>query len=334
MEGGIFVNHDLIKVSDFAYQTRRKLGNGKSSFIKVEGTGNEGYGDVMTEYTSYSVLKPYLNMPRTKVINTSDSNRILVLEKVQGVSLDKFVGISLSDTLVVLQYMFNDIMKMWELTKLPMDENRLERNIRLSTIDTLNAVKNRLESYGLINHQIIINGKCYPPLSESIGMCLRSLFTLSDKLMVISHGDEHFENIFKLDDELSRKYMIIDPRIAGYYSPAHTINTLITYPELFLYKYNTEAKFKAGKIVINYRLSDDFAEMSFQLKKQFKFFIHLMDILNGQQTLLRYYMFGNFLRTLIGRVNSKKIHITEKSKFAHLAIAHSVLYEFEDYLNY
>jgi 5-methylthioribose kinase len=150
--------------------------------------------------------------------------------------------------------------------------------------------------------------------------------------MVLGHGDEHLRNLFLNKDKKSeRKYWVIDPRSAGFYSPAHAINNLIGGAHLFFYEYAQKINQTENTISIIYEILPEYQKAKIIIDKNFKLLIESLQNLSKEPFLLKEYLFANLIRSYIKRVNPKRIDEIYKNSQSHLATANELYYK--DYVN-
>lgn len=194
---------ELVQFSDFTYGIKKR--DRFTSFIKFMGHGIQGHGDISSEYQSYKTLSSYLNMPKVRLTSTN-----LVTKALEGKSVSELLIQDPNLAQSSLNFFLDDVSNMWDQTAITMNELKIENNIRLNSIDTLNQIL--IQDSEKLNLPLQIRGTDYPSISEVIPEIITKLTTQRDAIMVLGHGDEHLGNLFSSQE---RGYMLIDPRMAG-----------------------------------------------------------------------------------------------------------------------
>lgn len=101
-------------------------GSEKTVYVKSNPLGYREYGDVVAEYNSYKRLRPYLRMPRVRLMNKDTSNHQLAVQNVVGTPLNRLLE---DDKMEEFEEAFSefarDLVNLWKHTLRPMDEIQL-----------------------------------------------------------------------------------------------------------------------------------------------------------------------------------------------------------------
>lgn len=302
----------------------------KTVFLKSGAIGQPeaaGYGETEAEYESYLRLRPFLRMPRVRLLNRGDEGKSLAIQKVDGTPLDELLRLGKLDEMQrALRSFMTDLVAMWKSTLQPMDEDQLVpgRNVRLIYLNIIPVLRNHETVQKIINKRIIINGGEYSSLAERLGDSEALLANTKEPIMSYAHGDEMLQNVISTPDQPS-EYMAIDPRSAGagYYTPAQSANYLIGLTFLYNYDWDLQSmRTYDDRIEIDYSIPDSFKEKDRVLRQLFVELVENLETIGPvEKKMLQEYLFSNLIRTYIGQALSGNLVKLEPNKVAHLALA-------------
>jgi len=319
------------KVSRYTTRLDKSVGDRtKTVFLKAGVAGQPeatGYGEAEAEYDSYVRLRPFLRMPRVRLLDRGDEGKFLAIQKVNGTPLDELLKQGKLDEMQrALRGFITDLVAMWRDTLQPMDEKQLVlgRNVRLIYLDRIATLRNHDAIHKIIDKRVIINGKEYSSLAQRLGSSEKLLANTKEPVMSYAHGDEMLQNVISTPGEPS-EYMAIDPRSAGagYYTPAQSANYLIGLTFLYNYDWNSQTmRTYNDRIEIDYSISDSFKEKDKVLRQLFVELVENLETLGpAEKEMLQEYLFSNLIRTYIGQALPGNLAKLEPNKIAHLALA-------------
>lgn len=288
-------------VSDFTYCVTSA--NGHQVFVKSHAPCEHfGYGDVLSEFDSYKVLRGYLKMPHARVI-FPNTQPLLVIKEVAGESVHDLLKIG-NPTLAIqtVDKFFQDTSRMWGITEIDMNRSDLAYDPFANSIKMLDRIRATIRD----DINATINTSANLSLESTFQSVYRDLEDGESK-MVLGHGDENLMNLFAGKNG----YVILDPRVAGYYSPSCTLNMSLVHPLLFIFDY--ENLLPVESQTVTYNAWADYIQC------KLAWFDELYP-----DNKLRALMFVNLARTTVGGVNPKNLPKTYKNRLAHLSLALSI----------
>ncbi len=269
------------------------------------------------EYLGYNLISNYLETPIVHRINDNASR--IAIKEASGYSLDKMLYRDLNSTLEALDACFSDIRKMWRLTL----EKPGEKHISYDTINEAQQTYNLFNSslyqqHPYLENSLVINNKKYISIKEVVSR-LKQKPTINESV-VISHGDEHFKNIF-----YSKRggYSIIDPRRAGYQAISSTLNRLIGSTLIFILDYEVDLDKTLAEAGINFKSVLTSSKYEILLSK-FEEYISELNLATNGQNNYKFLIIANLLRAFLLNVNSKNLEKVTKNRYAYLALASQI----------
>lgn len=286
-------------------------------------TGSEGtyIRRPKAEHAGYKMLSPYLRTPRVKLADTINGT-VLVVLGIEAPSASLALLSNPESAVASLNAFLLDIIEMWQETARPMEVEKLSRNWRTETINTLLRLMNDPIIRAIDYFPVVVNGNSYPCLKSTMSECLRKLTTAKEPTMVLCHGDEHLGNLLSGPDG----YWAIDPgNYTGYNTPSSTVNNLVGGTYLFEYRYSGEAKVKQGVFSVEYALLDEFLYPELLMRPLFIKFEDSVKNMLGNNSLSKELLFTNELRVALGW-SHRRMDLTEIKKtslvYAGLATEH------------
>jgi|SRR3989344_29909 len=302
----------------------------KTIFLKSGEKGYSeavGYGDVEAEYDSYLRLRPFLRMPRVRLLDRGYEGKSLAIQNVAGTPLDELLRLGkLEELQRALRGFMADLVAMWRSTLQPMDETQLVpgRNVRSNSLHRIPVLRNHEAVKKIMHKRVIINNREYSSLSERLEASEEFLTKTVEPVMSYAHGDEMLQNVISTPDH-PPDYMAIDPRSSdvGYYTPAQSAHHLIGLTFLYNYDWDVQSMDTYDdRVEITYSIPDSFKEKDSVLRQLFIELIESLQTINPiESQILQEYLFSNLIRTYIGQAMPGNLAKLEPNKVAHLALA-------------
>ncbi len=305
----------------FSICKKNKNGDiGTGNFLKTECSGIPQYEVPNIQRKSYKILENYLHMPKCALLK-KDTGDLLVVNRVNGTTFNKaMLTNNYSFEIAALDFI-HDLSNMWNQTTRKMEEDKLEIDLRNDSVETIKTVLRSDKIKMFKDFPIIVNNIIYPSFENICRNVLNELQSKKDPLMVLGHGDEHFKNLHISKANDKDTYSIIDPRKAGYYSPAYSINTFIGSTLAFDFDYKGDFKIENNKAIINFEMKNDFKQIMPELTGFLGVFKAKLANLSPISFLEDEYIFANLIRSSIGRVASKNKAVAEKNGMFTLGLA-------------
>lgn len=307
------MHKEFIQKGENVFAIQRKNTEVKSYIKNNSEQKQKFYGNVQSEFDSYNLISPHLKTPKYKMASLPSAGEILLIRGVNGESLENKLKNN-SDVVPTLNLLYSDIFKMWNKTKVAKNEEEMARNSRLESIQTLGKLNTFFGENSNLRKNTIINGQNYASIYQSFKQVYENLMKgQSENIMVLAHGDEHFGNIFQVEND----YQVIDPRCSGFYYPSQTLNTTIGSSLAFSYSFQDQKITEnQNNLFLNFTIDSKLDKLLINFLNLFQ-----KSLDYTQSSILPELLFVNLLRASMGFVNAKNSQKVAQNKIALLALS-------------
>lgn len=292
----------------------------KRFFIK-EPYNNGLVREPTKEYEWYKLLSPHLNMPKVRLFRGIDQPTRLVVAEAPGIQAADFFNRNAGGLLKGQTENFcDDLVTMWAKTAKPRPSVEPSLDVYNGSKNALQAVLDNLDH--LADKSLKINGFCYPSLRTTAGRVKDNL-QFEDPYVVLTHGDEHFGNLF-ITTSSPYRYTVIDPAYSGYSTPARAVNTLLGSTDVFYYHYDHTVSETADQLKIDYQVQQTTTLNA--VHDPFNDLRHALGYFGSKS--LPALMFVNIARAAIGRIGrpGDTSYVTDKG-LMWLGVASQAYYD-------